>query len=574
MTEDARLTLEQCIAQKLMLDVRRFDAGTGPAPVRELPAALHQGLAELGPCGVILFAENFESIPQTLALTAALRRVLAGPTGLEPLIGIDQEGGRVTRLPREWSTPFSGNMALAACAPQRRETLARQMARAQGRELAALGINLNFAPCLDVNSNPANPVINVRSFGDDPATVAALGAAVVAGFREAGIACAAKHFPGHGDTALDSHTGLPRVERDAAGAEAIDLAPFARVIAAGAPELVMTAHIQYPALDDSTLPGTDCVVPATLSRRVVEGLLRGRLRFGGVVISDALDMRAISDLLPPERAVLACFRAGVDVALMPLPLRGPADLERLRGIVRRVADAVRAGDLDEGELRRSAARVLSLRRRLGRIAGPADAAAARELLACPAHRALEREIAESSITRLGGGTLRPLKSGEPVTIAMPDPAWAAALREALLQLDPGLNIVCRGPEAAEGEALQDAPGTLLVGVAEPADSAVVAGGAEDAAAAANRFGPEAARALLQRAAGRQRIALLLRSPAPAAALCDCAEQILASYDSALRGPDGEPGPAYRALAAVLTGRLEPSGVPPLRPDPRAEAIRR
>jgi beta-N-acetylhexosaminidase len=179
MTNAKDLTLEQCIGLKLMLDIRAFDSGNGPVPVQQLPPQLKHGLVEISPCGVILFRENLASIAQCQQLTAEIRECLPANT----LIAIDQEGGRVTRLPRQVSTSFSGNMALAACPAGENEKLAREVGAAQAAELKALGININFVPSLDVNSDPANPVIGVRSFGDDPAAVASLGSELLRGLQ-------------------------------------------------------------------------------------------------------------------------------------------------------------------------------------------------------------------------------------------------------------------------------------------------------------------------------------------------------------------------------------------------------
>ena len=183
------LSLAQCVALKLMLDLRYYDSGQGLQSVLELSPELKQQLRRLRPGGVILFRENLDTPEQIRSLTDQVRACLGEST----LIGIDQEGGRVTRLPRDTCTSFSGNMALAAC--EQGETLARQQGCAQAAELAALGINVNFVPSLDVNSNPDNPVIGVRSFGDEPARVASLGAALLDGLQGAGLAGAVKHFP-------------------------------------------------------------------------------------------------------------------------------------------------------------------------------------------------------------------------------------------------------------------------------------------------------------------------------------------------------------------------------------------
>ena len=559
MTAAENLTLEQCVALKLMLDIRFFDPGSGAQPVLQLPPALANALAVLQPGGVILFRENLESVAQIAALTAQIRQCLSPAT----LIAIDQEGGRVTRLPRDQVTSFSGNMALAACLGDERRTLARAMGAAQGEELAALGININFAPTLDVNSNPQNPVINVRAFGDDPATVASLGAEVVSGLQGAGVAAAVKHFPGHGDTSLDSHTHLPCVLRDRRSAETIDLAPFANVIGEAAPAMVMTAHIQYPALDAATLPGTDVVCPATLSRPIITDLLRKQLGFEGVVISDALDMRAISALMTPLEAVLACFRAGVDIALMPVLLRSEDSLAQLRALVSAVVAATRAGEIEEAELRASAERVLQLQ---ACYAASEGKGAPFSCLGSAAHRSLERNIALHSITLVSGEPPR-LKPGSALHLLMPGRESANALCHALQSVDPSLRISWQSLEAfdaARERELVAAADAYLVGVSEPAANAVDLGGAEDLDALPDLSQASVQQWSLGQGDGGQRIVVMLNSPYGAAAFASLADAVLATYDGAAVGYGGEPGPAYRALAAVLTGQATLRGQLPVR----------
>lgn len=550
-------SLEQCLALKLMPDVRFFDRGRGREPVLALPGPLAAGLAALQPCGVILFRENLASVAQCRELTVQLRAALGPGT----LIGIDQEGGRVTRLPRGEVTSFSGNMALAAGPAAEREELAEAMGAAQAAELRALGINVNFVPSLDVNSNPANPVIHVRAFGDDAQQVAQLGAAVVRGLQGGSVAAAVKHFPGHGDTADDSHTGLPRVERDRDSALAVDVAPFADVIRAASPAMVMTAHIQYPALDPGCLPGTEVIRPATLSRPILTGLLRETLDFTGVIITDALDMRAISDRLSAEDAVEACFRAGADIALMPVLVRDADSLARLQALVPHLAEAVRDGRLDEAEIRASAARIQALK---ARFALPAPVG--EDCIGCSAHLALEQRIAAGSVTLLHGAT-RVLAPGDRVHLLMPGRDSAAAMAAALHELSPELVITAHSLEAfdaaREQGSIADAD-AVLVGVSEPVSSAVAVGGAEDLSALAERSPAAVQHWALQRAAGKHRIVAMLFSPYPATAFFREADTVYATFDGAAEGFGGSPGPAYRALAAVLCGQAAATGELPIR----------
>ncbi|MEP4149315.1 MAG: glycoside hydrolase family 3 protein [Halioglobus sp.] len=560
MSNPKNLTLEQCIGLKMMLDIRFFDSGNGPASVLQLSPQLAQGLAEVSPCGVILFRENLESVTQCQQLTSQLRQCLCANT----LIGIDQEGGRVTRLPRQETTSFSGNMALAACPAGENEELARKVGLAQAAELKALGININFVPSLDVNSDPRNPVIGARSFGDDPSLVAKLGSELVSGLQHGGVAGALKHFPGHGDTSQDSHTDLPCVGRHIEDAFAVDLAPFAQVIAEANPAMVMTAHIQYPALDASCIAGTEVMVPATLSRAMMTDLLRDEMGFAGVIITDALDMKAISARMTPAQAVLRCFAAGVDVALMPLLVRSGASFEQLQKIITVVAEAVRSGELDESEVRASADRILAMQQQYA-VERPDAVAVDHEIIACPQHLALEKRIAEASVTLLSG-QLKPLDDTARIHLLMPSQESAAAMHAALLLAKPSLTISWQSLEnfdAAKEQALLTDADVYLMGVSEPATSAVALGGAEDLPNLPDHSPASVQQALLLQATTMQRIALMLNSPYRAPEYESLSEVVLASYDGAPVGVAGAPGPAYLALAKVLCGQLKLEGKLPV-----------
>ena len=560
MSHTKNLTLEQCIGLKMMLDIRFFDGGNGLAPVLQLPPQLAQGLAEVSPCGVILFRENLESVTQCRQLTSQVRQCLCANT----LIGIDQEGGRVTRLPRKETTSFSGNMALAACPAGENAELARKVGLAQAAELKALGININFVPSLDVNSDPGNPVIGARSFGDDPALVAKLGSELVSGLQHGGVAGSLKHFPGHGDTSQDSHTDLPCVRRHREDAFAVDLAPFAQVIAEADPAMVMTAHIQYPALDASCIAGTEVVVPATLSRTMMTDLLRDEMGFAGVIITDALDMKAISARMTPAQAVLRCFAAGVDIALMPLLVRSSVSFEQLQEIITVVAEAVRSGELDESEVRASADRILAMQQQYA-LEQPDPVAVDHEIIACPQHLALEKRIAEASVTLLSGH-LKPLDDIARIHLLMPSEETAAAMHAALLLAKPSLTISWQSLEnfnAAKEQALLANADVYLVGVSEPAASAVALGGAEDLPNLPDHSPASVQQALLLHATTVQRITLMLNSPYRAPEYEPLSEVVLASYDGAPVGVAGAPGPAYLALAKVLCGQLRLQGKLPV-----------
>lgn len=253
---------------------------------------------------VILFRRNIQDAAQLRRLCADLKALIGAETGVPPFITIDQEGGIVARLtPEMLSLP--GAMALAAAGGEQEVYRA---ARITARQLRSLGVNFNLAPVLDVNSNPANPVIGVRSFGDDPAQVARLAMACARGTMQEGVMVCGKHFPGHGDTAVDSHLGLPAVEKSRAQLDACELLPFRRAVEAGLPAL-MSSHILFPALEPDRLP-------ATMSRRILTGLLREELGFTGLLLSDCMEMGAIQTYYGTVRGVAATVAAGVDMAFI------------------------------------------------------------------------------------------------------------------------------------------------------------------------------------------------------------------------------------------------------------------
>ena len=333
-----RMSLDEMIGQSLMVG---FPGHVAPPETLDLIAAGHVG-------GVILFSRNFASPEQARALTTTLQRA-AREAGhpLPLLIATDQENGIVRRT-GPGATYFPGNMALGAIAS---EEAAEAVARATGVELRALGVTMNLAPDVDVANNPANPVIGVRSFGADPELVARLGAAAVRGYRAGGVAATIKHFPGHGDTSVDSHLALPVITADRARLNAIELPPFRAGIAAGT-DAVMTAHIAVPALTDSP------TLPATLAPQILRRLLRNELGFGGVIISDCLEMRAISEGVGIARGAVQALLAGADIILIShLAGRQRAGLTALR-------EAVANGAISEDTVRAAAERVLRLKQRL------------------------------------------------------------------------------------------------------------------------------------------------------------------------------------------------------------------
>ncbi|WP_377274101.1 glycoside hydrolase family 3 protein [Peterkaempfera sp. SMS 1(5)a] len=321
----------------------------GTAPPDWLRRHLAAGLGS-----VALFARNVTDQQQLVELTAALRE-----ENPDILVAIDEEGGDVTRLEAGSGSSWPGNLALGSVDDP---ALTRDVARELGRALAACGVNYNWAPSADVNSNPGNPVIGVRSFGADPELCARHTAAWVTGLQSAGVAACAKHFPGHGDTAVDSHLGLPVVDADVDLLHSRDLVPFKAAIQAGA-KAVMTAHIVVPALDTDR--------PATLSRAVLHDLLRARpedggLGYDGLIVTDGIEMGAIADTYGTAEGTVLALAAGADAICVG---GGLADEETVLHLQSAIVAAVHAGRLPEQRLAEAADRV----RRLG---GWASAAAA------------------------------------------------------------------------------------------------------------------------------------------------------------------------------------------------------
>ncbi|GGV43797.1 sugar hydrolase [Streptomyces longisporoflavus] len=294
-----------------------------------------EGLASVG-----LFGRNIASPEQLAALTAQLRAECD-----DVLVAIDEEGGDVTRLEVRSGSSFPGNHALGAVDDTE---LTRDVAAELGRRLAACGVNLNWAPSADVNSNPDNPVIGVRSFGSDPLLVARHTAAYVEGLQSAGVAACTKHFPGHGDTAVDSHHAVPRIGVDPEVLRARDLAPFRAAIAAGS-RAVMSAHILVPSLDAE--------YPATLSRRILTGILREELGYDGLIVTDGMEMQAISATYGIERGSVLAIAAGADAICVGGGLADDDTVLRLRDAL---VGAVRSGELSEERLADAATRVRAL----------------------------------------------------------------------------------------------------------------------------------------------------------------------------------------------------------------------
>jgi beta-N-acetylhexosaminidase len=336
----SKMTLEEKVGQMMMVGFY------GDAPTEDARKLVQ----EMKAGSIILFAYsgNVKEPLQTARLTNGLQK-LAEETrlGIPLLFSVDQEGGVVARL-TTGATETSGNMALGAA---RDDKLAYRDASIIARELRAVGIQMNLAPVLDVNVNPDNPVIGVRSFGENPQLVSELGEAYIRGLQKHGVAATAKHFPGHGDTNVDSHLGLPVISKSREELERVELVPFKRAIAAGV-DAIMTAHIHVPALD----PTPD--LPATLSKPILTGLLREELGYDGVIVTDSMTMAGVAGYFGgvPKAAVKA-VEAGADMILLP-----PFDTTKEPfEVYQAVLDAVRSGQISEERINQSVLRILKLK---------------------------------------------------------------------------------------------------------------------------------------------------------------------------------------------------------------------
>lgn len=325
--------LSRLVGQSLMVQFR------GP----EVTDEVREAMGRIEPAGVVLFSSNITSREQVAILCRDLQRE-AKTLGLPPLvIAADQEGGTVSRLPADFVTVPSP-MAQAATGDTK---ATERCAVISGRQLRAVGITMNFAPVLDINSQPQNPVIRTRSFGDDPKQVSVHGLAALKGYEKAGVIATAKHFPGHGDTSIDSHLGLPVVSYKRKHLERNELMPFSAAIRAGIPA-IMTAHIIFSSIDE---------VPATLSRSVLRDLLRRELDFDGVIVTDAMDMGAIVDGYGRGPAAVRAKQAGADLLEMVAPFAFQFE------VAEALLKAVKSEDLSRKVFERTAARVAALRHR-------------------------------------------------------------------------------------------------------------------------------------------------------------------------------------------------------------------
>ena len=389
------MTIEEKIGQMFIVD-----------------ASVYNGDLPIG--GVILFQNNLIDTDQIVKLTDSIQKEAKIPY----FVGIDQEGGRVNRL--SMATNLPGNMALGATGSS---YYSYTTGKVIGTELSALGINVNFAPVLDVNNNPINPIIGVRSYSSDPELVGRLGTAFMLGLRRSKVIPTGKHFPGHGDTSVDSHIGLPRISHGIERLTEVELKPFKRAIDRRI-DMILTAHVTFPTIDNTTvmskLDGQPVNIPATLSYKVITGLLREEMGFNGVVVTDAFNMKAIADHFDEKEAVTLAINAGADIILMPL------NLDKVYNWVLR---EVKVGNISEDRIDLSVLRIIELKSKYGILtynkksgSYAEKARYAKGIVGSTNHKEIEQVISDDAVTVLINENILPLqiKEEDNITLVMPN----------------------------------------------------------------------------------------------------------------------------------------------------------
>jgi len=384
--------------------------------------------------GIIVMGRNVQT-PEQIASTL---NELQGRSEVPLFVSADQEGGLITRMRHPFTT-FPGNMAIGAT---RSTEYARESAKAIASELTAVGVNMNFAPCVDVNINPQNPIIGIRSFGESPELVAELGIAAIDGYQSSGVLACVKHFPGHGDTSTDTHLALPSIPYPRKRLNDVELKPFQAAIDFGV-AMVMTSHICFTALDKE--------LPATLSGKVLTNLLRKRMAFEGLIVTDCMEMKAIADNFGAVEAAILAVKAGADILLACHTLEVQAQIRTA------LVKAVETGEIPEKRIDQSVQRILAAKERF-RLEKRrfANLKSIRQAVGCDTNKGLEREIAERSVTILKNEeSVLPLKlvNTDQILVTGLHPAteqFASALRK----YHPNTRLVRISNEPTEKELAQ------------------------------------------------------------------------------------------------------------------------
>jgi beta-N-acetylhexosaminidase len=401
----AQMSVEEKLGQLFMV----FFDGTSYSP------ALEQTIQDLHVGGILIFHQNVGPVEELAAVIAAAQETAATTGAAIPLfVGVDHEGGLINRF-GDRLTPFPGPMAIAATGSVEN---ARAVAEVMSEELLALGINMNLAPVVDVNNNPKNPVIGSRAFASTPELVTSYGLAMIEGFQESHLIATAKHFPGHGDTTIDSHSALPVINKDLAQLQATELVPFAAAIAAGT-EVIMTAHVAVPPLTG------DSELPATLSDAILVDLLRDEMGFEGLIAADSLGMGALDLRYGITQTASLAVDAGVDLLMFGAD-PGHTPVEQY-WVFENLLARVQAGELSEARLDESVRRILQAKARHGLLTSKpmlTVAPSAAELagkIRTPEHLALAEKISEQAVTLVkNDAQLLPLSPDQHIALIVPE----------------------------------------------------------------------------------------------------------------------------------------------------------
>ena len=450
------MSLKEKIEQLMIISVQTY----GGSPFTELNDDIAGMVKEHSYGGLILFSGNCVNPAQTAGLTYDLQHAAAEDNGIPLLLCIDQEGGNMVRVSGSTGTP--GNMALGASGQSR---LAASAASIIGGELSALGFNTDFAPCADVNNEPANPVIGLRSFSENPLLAAECAEAYAAALQEEGIISCAKHFPGHGNTTVDSHTGLPVSSAGMEDLKQTELVPF-HALCPDDTDMIMTAHICFPSVEpdqyQSVYDGSEITLPATLSDDMVQGVLRNELGYEGVVCTDSMLMEAIHTHFDPIDAAVLAWNAGVDILLMPKNVDSRAAMEELDEYVDALVSLVNER-IDEARINESVIRVLAMKARRGILdfdqTKERDAAVetAVQTVGSAENHESERAIADQCVTVVKNENVLPLQDGN-VLFAGVQESQRASLQFGMDRLMKQINLVNTPAyiNISYGKALPDA----------------------------------------------------------------------------------------------------------------------
>jgi beta-N-acetylhexosaminidase len=420
------MTLEQKITQCIMIDFRKWnDAGGKAADMTVLSDEVAGLLADYKFGALILFANNIKKTDETVTLTKDMQAAAMSKGGLPMIMATDQEGGIVYRLGS--GTALPGNMAVCATGDSQNAETAGSII---GRELESLGINTTLAPVLDVNSNPSNPVIGLRSFSDDAATVGEYGIKYIEGLNKYNTIGCGKHFPGHGDTTVDSHYGLPEVNKTLDQLEQCELVPFRTAINNGI-DMIMTAHILYPLVDDTKVFSEKTGIaesrPATMSKIILTDVLKGDLGFKGVVVTDAMNMKGIADNFKMPQATLEALKAGADMVCMPVTDVTDKDewVTKMDSVIAKVRKEAEQDDEFAARLDEAVKRILLMKQEKGILDyDPSDYTVerAKATVGSKENRSLEREISAKAVTVIrNGNDILPLNADKDTRILLLTP---------------------------------------------------------------------------------------------------------------------------------------------------------